>query len=209
MRRWPSTRTKRVLWLRPPSTLFNLKALRPRSLRRAISPVRKYQRSGSALKWAAYLASTGGVSWTGSTVKLTSLNSGVLWVEFWMPRIWWLIMGQGPSQVVKMKFATQIWPSREWLSKGWPVWAVSWNWGTWPRTGRGLTGTQAERKRRVRQARSRSCGAGWHPARRLSTGAKRPISGNAAGGLLNPREGGKINTLAEQPRSSRELQPRG
>src|ERR1017187_6175787 len=153
MRRWPSTRTKRVLWLRPPSTLFNLKALRPRSLRRAISPVGKYQRSGSALKWAAYLASTGGVAWAGSTVKLTSFNSGVTWVEFWMPRIWWLIMGQGPSQVVKMKLATQIWPSREWLSKGWPVCWVSWNWGIWPKTGRGFTGTQAESRRRVERTR--------------------------------------------------------
>ena len=36
----------------------------------------------------------------GSTVKLTSFTSGVPLVEFWMPRIWWLIMGQGPVQVV-------------------------------------------------------------------------------------------------------------
>src|ERR1017187_5255496 len=97
MRRLPSTSTKRMLWFRLPSTLFNLKALRPRSLRRSISPVRKYQRAGSALKWVAYSASTGGVSWAGSTVKLTSFNLGVPAVEFWMPCIWWLIMGQGPG----------------------------------------------------------------------------------------------------------------
>src|ERR1019366_7275299 len=60
MRRLPSTSTKRVLWFRLPSTLFNLKGLRPRSLRRSISPVRKYQRAGAALKWVAYSAGTGG-----------------------------------------------------------------------------------------------------------------------------------------------------
>src|ERR1039458_2112900 len=99
MRRLPSTSTKRVLWFRLPSTLFNLKALRPRSLRRSISPVRKYQRAGSALKWVAYSASTGGVSWAGSTVKLTSFNSGVPAGEFWMPCIWWPLLGQGAGGV--------------------------------------------------------------------------------------------------------------
>src|ERR1039457_3265117 len=50
MRRLPSTSTKRVLWFKPPSTQFNLKALRPRSLSRSISPVRKYQRPASGLE---------------------------------------------------------------------------------------------------------------------------------------------------------------
>ena len=68
---------------------------------RGLSPVRKVQRSGSALKCRAYSASTGGVSCAGSTVNETSLTSGISTaVGSWMPCIWWLIIGHGPSQVV-------------------------------------------------------------------------------------------------------------
>jgi hypothetical protein len=54
-------------------------------------------------------------------VKETSLISGESTVEFWMRRICELIMGHGPVQVVKMKFATQTWPVKDLLSKGWPL----------------------------------------------------------------------------------------
>ena len=38
-------------------------------------------------------------------------------------------IGHGPGQLVKMKLATQMCPSREWLSNGCPFCAVSSNWG--------------------------------------------------------------------------------
>src|ERR1022692_4426184 len=46
-----------------------------------------------------------------------------------------------------MKSATQMWPSKDVLSKGWPVCAVSWNCGIWARIARGLGWTQEARNR--------------------------------------------------------------
>src|ERR1035437_1460120 len=98
MRRAPSTSTKRVLWVRLPSTLLSLKTLRPRSVRRLDSPVRKCQRAGSAVKCLAYWARTGGGAGWGSTGDENRLMLGV--VDNCTRRICELIMGHGPGQVV-------------------------------------------------------------------------------------------------------------
>ena len=77
-----------------------------------------------------------------------------------MPRIWWLIIGHGPSQVVKMKSATQTWPSSEFGCRraGRSARSVG-TAGTWPSTGSGcVSGAHAassDRQKRRPAARRR------------------------------------------------------
>ncbi len=66
-----------------------------------------------------------GVSCSGSTVKETSFTSGMAPEACCTCRIRELMRGQGPVQVVKMKSATQTFPSSDFLSNGRPVSSVS------------------------------------------------------------------------------------
>src|SRR5438552_1267887 len=75
------------------------------------SPVRKSQRSGSALNRLAYSRRIAGVSCSGSTVKETSRTAG-WWIFFWIDSILAVIIGQGPAHCVKTNAAMYGWPRR-------------------------------------------------------------------------------------------------
>jgi hypothetical protein len=75
-------------------------------------PVTKLHMRGLALWAAAYAASRGGVSYAGSTLNETRRNAGSSpRARCWMRPMVAVMVGQMVGQRVKMKPASQTWPS--------------------------------------------------------------------------------------------------
>jgi hypothetical protein len=103
-----------------------------------------------------------GVSRAGSTLKETSLTSAGVW--FWIANMCELMRGQGPSQLVKMKSATQTWPSREGRSKGFGGFGREGEFGHLTEDGHWLfrTGREAEQSERTTEDPHYSAGRSKH-----------------------------------------------
>src|SRR5689334_1928906 len=102
------------------------------------SPVTNFQEAASALNWVPYSASTGGVSWSGSTETDTSMTfeprspvSESLRAVCWNVA---LSIGQASVQCVYTKSISVARPASDWESNAAPLWSVSENFGSAPKT---------------------------------------------------------------------------